>query len=201
MLHIIQRKMGGVLVNPSVGESGLQPSLANQFTPEDVAAILRERKWLGAAEPEKEREPALQKWLSRAAELLGPHADDRRELATLLEPIFVYDAAATLREVTNQDVLTRTGAREVIRELANHLLDGADVDSDRFRDIVESMKLAVPYRSRLMFLPIRIALTGRAGEGELDRVILLIDSAAKLNFAAAVKTMRRRMLEFCGALD
>ena len=62
-----------------------------------LAAILREQGWLGAAEPEKEREAALQEWLSRAAELLGPHAGDRRELAVLLKPIFVYDAAATLR--------------------------------------------------------------------------------------------------------
>ena len=85
----------------------------------------------------------------------------------------------------------------MIRELANRLLDGGDVDSDRFKDIVESMKQAVPYRSRLMFLPVRIALTGRTGEGELDRVLLLIDSAAKLSFAAAVKTTRQRILEFC----
>ena len=181
-----------------MNESDLQP---NPFTADDIAAIFQERGWLGGAQPEKGREAELQRWLGRAAELLGPHARDRRELASLLEPIFVYDAAAALREVANHDVLTRTGAREVIRELANRLLDGGDIDSDRFKDIVGSMKQAVPYRSRLMFLPIRIALTGRPGEGELDRVVLLIDSAAKLNFAAEVKTTRQRILEFCGALD
>jgi hypothetical protein len=52
-----------------------------------------------------------------------------------------------------------------------------------------------------MFHPIRLALTGRAGEGDLDRVILLLDAAAKLDFAAPAKGARERMLEFCAALD
>jgi hypothetical protein len=49
--------------------------------------------------------------------------------------------------------------------------------------------------------PIRIALAGRAGEGELDRVILLLDPAAQLSFVVPVKGTRQRMLEFCAALD
>jgi nondiscriminating glutamyl-tRNA synthetase len=102
-----------------------------------------------------------------------------------------------LQQAANQDVLARSGARDVIRELANRVLDGGDLDSDRFKEIVEGIKAAVPYRSREMFHPIRLALTGRAGEGDLDRVILLLDAAAKLDFAAPVKGARQRMLEFC----
>jgi hypothetical protein len=51
-----------------------------------------------------------------------------------------------------------------------------------------------------MFHPIRLALTGRAGEGDLDRVILLLDAAARLDFAE-VKGARQRMVEFCAVLD
>jgi len=187
-------------LNHSVENGCAQPAWANPFTLEDVAAILRERGWLDPASA-GHCEAAVQAWLIRAAELLGPHAPGRAQLAALLEPIFVYDAAASLREIANQDVLARSGAREVIRELANRVIDSDDLDSDRFKQIVESMKDAVPYRSRAMFQPIRIAFTGRVGEGELDRVILLIDSAAKLPFAVSVKTTRQRMLEFCAALD
>ena len=106
-----------------------------------------------------------------------------------------------MREPENHEVLARSGAREVIRELANRVLEGGDIDSDRFKEIVESMKAAIPYRSRAMFHPIRLALTGRAGEGEFDRVILLLDAAAKLPFAQPVKGTRQRILEFCAALD
>ena len=145
----------------------------------------------------------MQAWLSRAADLLGPQAKDRAALAALLTLVFEFDAAAALARRESHEVLAREGARDVIRELANRILEGGDIDSDRFKEIVESMKQAVPWRSRAMFHPIRLALTGRTGEGELDRVILLLDSAAKLPFAngVSVKGTPRRILEFCAALD
>jgi Anticodon binding domain len=175
-------------------------ALANSFASTDIAAILRERGWLEAAHAEKAGSE-LQAWLARAAELLGPQAADRDALAGLLGLIFSYDAVAILQDAANQEVLAREGARDVIRELANRVLEGGDVDSGRFKEIVEAMKAAVPYKSRAMFHPIRVALAGRAGDGELDRVILLLDAAARLPFAAPVKGARQRMLEFCAALD
>jgi hypothetical protein len=164
------------------------PSCAARFPAEDVAAILRERKWLSAA-GNADAEPALQAWFSRAA------------LENLLALIFGYDARKIVQDVANQAVLAREGSREVIRELANRVLDGGDVDSNRLKEIIDAMKAAVPYRSREMFHPIRVALAGRAGDGDLDRVILLLDGAAKLPFAAPVKGTRQRMLEFCAAFD
>src|ERR1700735_345782 len=172
-------------------------AMATAFTAEDVAAILRENKWL-VASAEVRDDASLQAWLTRAAELLGPYPTKRAELLKL---IFRYDAAEILQEHESQAVLARSGAREVIRQLANLILDGGDVDSDRFKEIIEAMKASTPYRSRELFRPIRLALAGRSGTGELDRVILLVDGAAKLNFALNVKSTRKRMLEFCAALD
>jgi len=177
-------------------------AFANSFAGADITAILRESGWLDAAhEPGAGGESVLEVWLVRAAELLGPHAADRAALASLLALIFGYDASAILRDAENQAVLARAGARDVIRELANRILAGGDVDSNRLKEIVEGIKEAVPYRSRAIFHPIRVALAGHAGDGELDRVILLLDAAAKLPFAVAVKGTRHRMLEFCAALD
>jgi hypothetical protein len=173
---------------------------AHSCTPAEIEEILRERGWLSPQDG-YQCAPALHEWFCRAGELLGPHAATREDLCGLLELLFSYDAAELLRRRESQEVLARTGAREVLRELANRILEGGDVDSDRFKQIVEDLKLALPYRSRAMFHPIRLALTGRAGEGELDRVILLIDSASKLDFAVHVKGTRQRMLEFCAALD
>lgn len=170
---------------------------AQAFTAADVAAILRKHGWLIATTEVRDGSP-LQAWLARAAELLGPYAASR---TGLLKLIFHYDAAEILLEHASQAVLVRSGAREVIRQLANLTLDGGDVDSNRFKEIIEAMKAATPYRSRELFQPIRLTLAGRAGEGELDRVILLLDTAAKLDLAVAVKSTRQRMLEFCAALD
>lgn len=165
-----------------------------------VEKLLIERGWLRAAN-DRQPDSRLNEWLERAAELLGPHAKDGSELAALLAPIFSYDAAMLLEQRQTQTALSRTGAREIIRELARQVLAAGDVDSDRFKEIIEALKLAVPHRSRAMFHPIRLALAGRVGEGELDRVVLLIDPASKLEFAVPVKSVRQRMVEFCAALD
>jgi hypothetical protein len=170
---------------------------ASDFRGEDVVAILRENGWLVATGASRD-DSSLQAWLTRAAELLGPYTTKRAELLKL---IFSYDAVEILQEYESQAVLARSGAREVIRQLASLILDGGDVDSDRFKEIIEAMKVATPYRSRELFQPIRLALAGCSGMGELDRVILLLDGAAKLDFAVVVKSARQRMLEFCAALD
>jgi hypothetical protein len=81
------------------------------------------------------------------------------------------------------------------------LLDGAALTSERFKEIVTALKDGMELRGRELFHPIRLALAGRAGEGELDRVILLLDEAAALSFAVPVKSARARIIEFCSALD
>jgi hypothetical protein len=170
----------------------------NLFSPEDVETILRERAWLDPATPITEQ---LAAWLARAASLLGPQAADRAALADLLALVFHFDPAAILRDPASHAVLCREGARAVIRALALEILSGPPVDSDRFKTMVESLKEKLPWRSRELFHPIRLALAGRAGGGELDRVILLLDAAGGIPGLAPVKGTRARMMEFCAALE
>jgi hypothetical protein len=182
-----------------------QPTALDPFTAEGVAAILREHGWLPQAVT-----PEVEAWLDRAAAYLGPRAAERAAddpagacaaLADLLRLVFHYDAHAILASPEAHGVLLREGAREVLRELAYLILDGGDVDSDRFKEIVAALKGKTGRSSRALFHPLRLALAGRAGEGELDRVILLLDAAARLPFPVPVKGVRQRMLEFCAALD
>ena len=175
-------------------------ALENLVTGADVAAILRDHRLLDLSR-DIDAGVAFGQWCARAAELLAPHAADRKTLADLLMLIFAYDAQSLVCEPANQAVLAREGARDVIREVANRLLEGGDLDSDRFKGIVDGVKAALPYRGRELFYPIRLALAGRAGDGELDRVILLLDAAARLDFSVPVKGARQRMLEFCAAFD
>lgn len=181
---------------------------ANAFSAADVEAILRERGWLTA-----DTTPEMEAWLGDAAALLGAQItarsvapeDPRSMLRDLLLLIFSYDARTLLEHVNNQTVMAREGAREVIRELANLILlfpasENVGLDSRRYQEVIESLKTSLNFRGRELFHPIRLALAGRAGEGELDRVILLLDRAANLGFASPVKGTRQRMIEFCAAL-
>jgi hypothetical protein len=115
--------------------------------------------------------------------------------------VFHYDAAVALRTVEAHAVLARHGARDVIRHLALFLLDRVPLNSDRFKEVITLLKETLELRSRDLFHPIRLALAGRLGEGELDRVILLLDEAAALPFDVPVKSSRTRILEFCSTLD
>lgn len=181
---------------PSDDHIAEHPTHVNPYTASDVIAILRENHWLsGDATTEQTA------WAERAAQLLGHYAENRIGLANLLRLVFHYDAAEILQSPDAHTALSRYAARDVIRHLALLLLDPAPFTSDRFKEIVSELKEKLEVRSRDLFHPIRLSLAGRIGEGELDRIILLLDEAAALPFAAPVKSVRTRIVEFCSALD
>jgi len=181
---------------PSNEHIAEHPAPVNPYTAADVLSILREQNWLDA-----EPSPGHLAFCERAAALLGHFATDRLGLLELLRLLFAYDAAQILQTVDAHTVLSRYAARDVIRNVALFLLDPAPFTSDRFKEVVTRMKATLEVRGRDLFHPIRLALAGCPGEGELDRVILLLDEAAALTFAVPVKSTRVRILEFCSVLD
>jgi hypothetical protein len=172
------------------------PAATSVFTARDIAEILREQGWL-LGDPS----PAQFPWCERAAALLGPQVSDRRALADLLRIVFHFDAGEILAKVESHTALSRCAARDVLRHLALLLLEGAPLTTERFKEIITALKDRVGLSSREIFHPIRLALAGRAGEGELDRVILLIDEAAAAAFVTPVKSARERIVEFCASMD
>lgn len=181
---------------PSNGHITEHPARENPYTSADVLSILREQNWL-AADPSPEHVA----FAERAASLLGHFAADRLGLVELLRLLFTYDASQILQTTEAHTVLSRYAARDVIRQLALFLLDPQPFTSDRFKEVVSQLKETLEVRGRDLFHPIRLALAGRSGEGELDRIILLVDEAAVLSFAVSVKSTCARILEFCSALD
>jgi hypothetical protein len=169
---------------------------ANLFTSADVADILRERGWL-TVDPT----PEIDAWCGHAAAILGSHAADRPALAELLALVFHYDPPQILAKTETHEVLARHAARDVLRHLALLLLDGAPLNSERFKEIINTLKQELELPGRELLYPLRLALAGRPGDGSFDRVILLLDEAAVLPFAVPVKSARARILEFCAALD
>jgi hypothetical protein len=168
----------------------------NNFSAADVAAILRQYSWHTA-----DLSPEQSAWCERAAALLGPQSPDRNALENLLTLIFHYDASEILSQVDAHVVLSRYAAREALRELATQLLDPAPLTPDHFNEVIDAVKANLDIRGRELFQTLRLSLAGRSGEGDLDRVVLLLDEAAAANFSTPVKTARARIIEFCSALD
>ncbi|MBV9885703.1 MAG: hypothetical protein JO119_04065 [Acidobacteria bacterium] len=169
----------------------------NPFSMADIAEVLASRGWDVCEE--RGDDGARRVWCERAAFLLGPQVADRDGLADLLRLVFEYDAVRVLDDVEAHNVMTRYAARDVVRMLARLVLDGGACTPERFSEIVTTMKAELDIRGRELFHPLRLALAGRSGEGELDRVILLVDAAAEAGFA--VKTVRERMVEFCSVME
>jgi alkylhydroperoxidase family enzyme len=172
------------------------PPHPNPYSATDIIALLHENHWLTATPT-----PEHLAWAARAAQLLGHYAEDRAALANLLRPVFHYDAAQILQSSDAQAAVSRHAARDVIRHLALLLLEPAPFTSERFKEVATYLKETCGLRSRDLFHPIRLSLTGRIGEAELDRIILLLDEASVLPFTTPVKSTRARILEFCSALD
>jgi len=169
---------------------------SNPWTAADVESVLREQGWLIEDASAEHAE-----WCERAAMLLGPHTEDRVALQRLLRLVFHYDAASLMAQAESQAALSRYGARDVLREVGRHLLAGEALDSDRFKQIVTGLREQLELSGREILMPIRLALAGQLGEGELDRVILLLDPASVLRWSVPVKGARTRIVEFCAALD
>jgi hypothetical protein len=168
----------------------------NKFSASAVAQILAERTWhTGELTAEQSA------WCEHSATLLGPQCADRAALENLLSLIFHYDAQEILSHTDSHATLSRYAARDVLRQLASLLLDPVPLDSDRLREVVDVMKVNLDVRGRELFQTVRLSLAGRPGEGDLDRVILLLDEAAVARFATPVKSARERIIEFCSALD
>jgi hypothetical protein len=179
--------------------------VVNSWTASDVRAILIQYGWLADAvssisAAETNSSPA-ESWIENAATWLGPHAANRGALAELLGLVFRYDAREIIASPEAHAVMLREGARDAIRALGLEVLVGPPVDSARFNEIFSAVRQRSGTSGRVLFYSIRLALAGRVGEGELDRVILLLATAAATPGFASAKTARERMIEFCAALD
>ncbi|HUI53220.1 MAG TPA: hypothetical protein VLV88_02735 [Terriglobales bacterium] len=170
--------------------------LPNTCSSDELRRLLLEHGWLSG-----EFSAEQTAWCERAAALLGTQVADPAGLPPLLELISRYDAREILGSVEAHVVMSRYAARDVVRQLALLLLEDGPLTTERFREIVASLKETLNLRGRELFQPLRLALAGRAGEGDLDRVILLLDEAAVAGFQIRVKTARERIVEFCASLD
>ena len=187
-----------------LSEAGQVARRSSPFAAEHVQNILQRRGWMpvgGESAAQDAASEARHEWMAEAAQLLGVQAADADALEALIERIFRYDARENLARAEYQAVMAREGARHVLRELASLVLDSGEVNSDRYKEIVTALKERTGRRGQELFHPLRLALAGRAGEGEFDRVILLVDGAARLEWGARVKSCRERILEFCGSID
>jgi nondiscriminating glutamyl-tRNA synthetase len=118
--------------------------------------------------------------------------------------LFDFDPLRSLAKHEVAEVLQAPGAREVLAALAEELATAGRLDRESFRSAANRVKLRTGQKSRALFHPIRIALTGEAGGPELDQAVPAIDRGAELPTSAGVAPIvgcRERAEAFARALQ
>ncbi len=86
-----------------------------------------------------------------------------------------------------QDTLQDPGAMDLLRQFSANLQSRPFLTTSEFRAIAGSLKDATKRKGKLLFHPIRAALTMKSSGPELDKLIPMIETAAKLNLQNVMK--------------
>ncbi len=138
----------------------------------------------------------LRQWLREVVDLLLPAVDDLSQLPEQAGVIFNYDAAASIANEENQQVLAEPSARQVIEGFAKLAQQDGELTVERFRAVLDQVKKTTRQKGKSLFHPVRIALTGSPSGRQLDRLVPLLEAGSRLKLPTPVKSCRQRLMEF-----
>src|SRR4029079_115220 len=110
----------------------------------------------------------------------------------------------TLTDPRVNEEMRAPGARAVAVALSEQLAGALRLDRERSRAVAIEIRARTGQKSRGLFHPIRVVLTGRAEGPELDLAVPAIDRGGELPIDAGVPTVlgnRERADRFARALD
>jgi glutamyl/glutaminyl-tRNA synthetase len=144
------------------------------------------------------------RFLESVLPIASSSVDRLNQVPARLSFLFDYSPDRTLADQQVLDEMRTPEALAVVRALAEELQSVPRlVDRDRFRSAANAVKAKTGQKSRMLFHPIRIALTGRAEGPELDLAIPGIDRGADLPRDAGIPPItgcRERAVAFADAL-
>jgi glutamyl/glutaminyl-tRNA synthetase len=107
--------------------------------------------------------------------------------------LFNFSVERALQDERVRDEFATQGARAVVKALAEELAAAPRLDQALFRKVANAVKAKTGQKSRALFHPIRIALTGQTDGPELDLAVPAIDRGAELPESAGMpKVMGNR---------
>lgn len=118
-------------------------------------------------------------WLRTALPPAAASVDRLDQVASRLDTVFHFDAAAVLADAVLGAEVHEAEARQVVQALADELAAAPPLlDREAFRAVAARVRARTRQKGRALFHPIRVALTGRGEGPELDVVVPAIDGAA-----------------------
>ncbi|OFW09828.1 MAG: glutamate--tRNA ligase [Acidobacteria bacterium RIFCSPLOWO2_02_FULL_67_36] len=138
----------------------------------------------------RRRTDAAMEYLATLLPMAVGSVDRIEEIPDRVRFLFEFDPAASTQRGDVIEVLHAPGAREVIAALAEDLESAGRLDREAFRAAAGRVRQKTGQKGRMLFHPIRVALTGEAGGPELDLAVPAIDRGADLAASAGVAQIR-----------
>src|SRR6266566_4988221 len=142
---------------------------SNPALPRFVLDELEKTGWMPASDRET--------WLALVLDTVLASVDTISEVPAALNNVlgFPLENTTDIRET-----LDDPGAIDLIRRFAAEMQGKAQLTFDDYRVIVNRLKDATKRKGRQLFHPLRVALTGKSSGPELDKLIPLIETGARL---------------------
>jgi glutamyl-tRNA synthetase len=125
-------------------------------------------------------------FLASTMSMVSASVDRLEQVAARLSFLFRYSPEDPLSDAGAREEMRAAGPRAVVRCLADELARSPRLDRDRFRAVAAAVREATGQKSRALFHPIRLALTGHADGPELDLAVPAIDRGADLPSHAGI---------------
>jgi len=130
-------------------------------------------------------------WLGRAVEAIIEKVDRFVDLPPHFQPIFEFSPEGMPSET--KALLASACSIKVIRCFAEKLSGVEVFDYETFAAIAQEIKEETGCKGKDLYHPLRVALTAQESGLELDRLIPLVESGAKLGFDKPIKNCTQRV--------
>ncbi|HTV65326.1 MAG TPA: glutamate--tRNA ligase [Bryocella sp.] len=139
-------------------------------------------------------------WFAKVVALLAPAVDKLEQLPERAALVFHYDASAALSSPDNAEVLAAPKTAEVLAAFAHGIeAEPAPLTPERFKAIMNEVKVKTGAKGKDLFHPVRIALTGSHSGPEFDKLIPILEEGTQLDLPQPVLSVRQRMKAFLAA--
>jgi nondiscriminating glutamyl-tRNA synthetase len=151
----------------------------HRLTPSEVWGFTKHRfsdaGWL------REESDASRAWFEAAIALTQKGASTFAGFVPALEPLFRFAADEILADPEAAAVLAEDGIEAFVEQIVDDLrANGTPRDEAGYKAFVERLKAASGRKGKALFMPIRVAVTGRAHGPELVALVPLLEAASSI---------------------
>jgi len=144
---------------------------------------------------------ATRAWFESAIALTQKGASTLADFVPAIALLFEFDVEKALADDEVAEVLRGEGIEQFVAQIVEELrAHGAPSDAASYQTFVERLKGASSRKGKTLFMPIRVAATGRAHGPELVALIPLLEGGARVSGLAPIVPPLARAEALLGAL-